>query len=920
MSSQVFYVGFILSLIFSLFSAIIICRKIYQTGIECFSSRILIYSAIVNTFLCSLLFIWQGIDAIQTLWKADSFQIGQLISPLIFLLIPIRILWNFISIQRKTITRFDLIPHKANESVCTITALCKTMNISCPTVLSSNRVILPFVFGKRSSESILAIPAGWRDINSKAQQVQLMHELAHVRNRDIGFLAWSNACIWDLKILLAPLSILILYCYILDYNQMVSSLILFLACSLVLFILLRNVVRKRELLADMTAAMLIESSKIKDTLFQSGAFKDPLHTQHQSTFKFGDKINRWLTDKALFSKKQRFYNDLLRIFRYFYMSHPSKSKRIDAIESTGAFSQNAIISLGDSLWAGVTMGLIGIVVMISGYWITNTYHPHLTNDANALKQIYQMYTLASPIAIGYLSIYLILPVWASLKRPDISKGFLRIFFTRGGVLLFGAFLPCPLVLTVAPVSNQSFTLLTLFLIWQALVTFFAFAINIILISLWLTIRYLQAGDTKELKKGIRAFGGFAAVVFAFIIMACILIEKNFVFQGINVALSTIAGGSLVSISVKNSLFSESEHYIIFQTPFFGFRMEGKKYRSYAFIFNSLCTTTLLLIYTFFICLLNHFLFSWLFEDFDSTLGIFVACTLCCTIMVLLEWYGSKKGGLRKRLKIYKLYMCLKSLSKQQPAEYLEKITHIAASAGLKDRQFFNRPLNLTTGDIYELYHLTKETSPELSQRAIEWVLRCQQGGGFSLWPQSDPRLVSTYQAISILRASDRLDAVHFSEHISWIKSLQQPDGSSKDPWSKRDTWEDTFFAVQSLNILQTSLEPDDAKRCDQWARGILRKGIEKDNPNRVYHSIGILKALGQLDDHTRDTTSDWLCGKVEKLLLTNIGLNYENVHFVVMTYDILSRETSLSSMTPQIKLLANRIQTALEAELADIRP
>lgn len=63
----------------------------------------------------------------------------------------------------------------------------------------------------------------------------------------------------------------------------------------------------------------------------------------------------------------------------------------------------------------------------------------------------------------------------------------------------------------------------------------------------------------------------------------------------------------------------------------------------------------------------------------------------------------------------------------------------------------------------------------------------------------------------------------------------------------------------------------------------------------------------------------WLQVTFEKLLLTNIGLNYENVHHAVMTYHILNQITPHTSMSPKIELLKERIQSALDAELADIR-
>ena len=308
------------------------------------------------------------------------------------------------------------------------------------------------------------------------------------------------------------------------------------------------------------------------------------------------------------------------------------------------------------------------------------------------------------------------------------------------------------------------------------------------------------------------------------------------------------------------------------------------------------------------------------DDLSARSAIISLIIIGCILLVLIQLSERGKARIARRPKIHRLFHSLKLLSKPQFAENLNNIASVVNSYGLQDRKVLNRPANLTTGDIYEIYHLTKETCPELSERTIEWTQQCQQSGGFGLWPQSSPRLISTYQALSILKGNNQLDTVNSSEHISWIKSLRQQDGSFKGPWSKRNVWENTFFAVKSLNILKASLEADQAERCRQWCHCVLQDGIAKDQPDSVYYSVTALEALDQVDEDTIHMTSNWLFEKIEKLLLANIGLNYENTHFVVMTYDILNQISPLTSMAPQIELLTDRIQTALDAELADIRP
>ncbi len=59
MSECAWNIGFAISLIFAISSSLLIGRKVFRTGVEHFSSRILIFSTIIDASLCSLLFLFQ---------------------------------------------------------------------------------------------------------------------------------------------------------------------------------------------------------------------------------------------------------------------------------------------------------------------------------------------------------------------------------------------------------------------------------------------------------------------------------------------------------------------------------------------------------------------------------------------------------------------------------------------------------------------------------------------------------------------------------------------------------------------------------------------------------------------------------------------------------------------------------------------
>jgi len=97
---------------------------------------------------------------------------------------------------------------------------------------------------------------------------------------------------------------------------------------------------------------------------------------------------------------------------------------------------------------------------------------------------------------------------------------------------------------------------------------------------------------------------------------------------------------------------------------------------------------------------------------------------------------------------------------------------------------------------------------------------------------------------------------------------------------------------------------------------LVEKGIKENRPDVLYYCFGALTALGEVEDKISKLVSDWIFPQIEELLLTNISLNYENVHFSVMVYHILN--TTGKTPSAQLNLLTERINIALMAELANI--
>ena len=903
------------------FFSILIGRKVFKTGIERFSSRILVLSGIINTTLCCLLFLFQGINEVCYIATSLSFSLGQLLIPLVFLVVPGRIVWNYFAIQRRLVARFNLKPHKADAFTTAITSRSRIMNISPPAILSSDLIVTPFIFGHRSSKAILAVPKGWQKIDDDRQNILLLHELGHIRNHDVGFLAWSNACIQDLRLLLILLPALIIYCYIVGYERIAPSISLYLACSLILYVLLRYVVRKRESLADITAAMLVESGKVRDAISKQEIYtiKPCRISEQQAEPKLIDKIQRWLTDRAIFSKKQKLWKLLLALFNFFHLLHPSRLDRMETIASVKSTARESSLSLGESFWAGISLGLMGVIIGLSGYWF-EMFVLKLQDDKDILLLTYHIYSLTGPIAVGFLTVFLTLPMWSSLKLPILGKRFLFSLLTRFGIALVGACLVCPLVLFAGAKNYLILTLLVLCICWYIFVMFFGFAVSIVVVFIWMKVRYMQSNLVADLLRALWAMALFIAAIAAFLLLGIFLIYYEAGFAGVNLLFSAIAGCALTVISMKETRISETEQCLIFYAPFRNYRVEGKWFKPAVWIVSSLYNTVLLFLYTLLIYSSIYLAFSNIFRNLDSAWGILLLICICCVILIVLGYREKGRIWASKSHKIYSFCNCLKLLSEPIDSRCRKKVNKIAANYDLDTNNTKNRILNLAISDVYELVDLILEdtTQSKMLNYALAWVLRCQKQGGFGLWPGSSPRLYSTYQGISILQNVDLLSKCNTNQHISWIKALQQPDGSFKGPWSKRPAWEDTFYAVKALSMLGSSLDPGDTYLCRSWCSNIfVKKGIEKNKLDVIYYCFGSLDALGTIDEGILELVSGWLSSKMEELLLANISLDYENVHFTVMTYHLLDKHIKI--LEKPLNLLTERIKTALEAELADIR-
>jgi len=314
-------------------------------------------------------------------------------------------------------------------------------------------------------------------------------------------------------------------------------------------------------------------------------------------------------------------------------------------------------------------------------------------------------------------------------------------------------------------------------------------------------------------------------------------------------------------------------------------------------------------------------FGKILGEVDPSVCLVIFLIASCVVIVLVGY--RERTGIKepKRHKIYRLCHSLEIFKSPFNKMIRQKINNVVGyyDVGLHSRQ--RRIYNLTMQDAYEVvtFLSNTDTQDEISIRISRWVLQCQNQGGFGIWSGSSSRLSSTYQALSILQSRRLCSQCRDNEHIAWIRTLEQPDGCFEDPVTRRSLLADTFYAVQSLRMLEASPISHEADSLQRWCADVLNnQGITRDQPDIIYYCLGILDALGVANDQAIEQIYHWLSSQLDALLLTNIGLNYERVHFTVLTFHLLQSRNQILPDEDRLTRLTDRIHTALEAELSNI--
>lgn len=895
-------------------------RGLRKSGTDHYRSRVLLLAAIINTVLCSILVCLQGIVGLFKVVEANHFSPVHMVLVLFMFVWPVKSAWNFFTISRRLQRRFRLKRHRNERLKAQIASLAKIMNITPPAVLSSSLVKVPFVFGQSSSNPFLAVPDNWQDTKEPGRQVMLSHELAHIRNRDVGFLSWASAFLRDLWWFLLCIPVLTIVCALSSSGFWIQMMILYSVCLINLWLLFRIVIKIRELLADSTVTMLMNSGDINCAIAnQSILPKDGLWTgifqgkRQRPT----DSIRAWLWDKALFGKRQFIWRVLLNIFGFSFSAHPSVSQRLRRLTGPDIARNKFPAKSTESLWAGISIGLMGVVIALGGFWSAKSLLG-LQDDMEIVRWPYDLFFVGGPMAVGFVALLFVLPAWSSLTTITPSRKQMTSLLGRYAKGLIGACLTSPLVLVGGWAHIEIKMLLVLTVSWSVLALFFGLGANIVLMVLWTTIKYSPRNAMVDIIWAMYALGLGLIVVIGGVVAGFIIFLNGKILVGAGIVLGTLIGLLIFSLLFKDSSISGTDQYAIFVSGPLEYRLEGGDFRLLAPLTGSVGIVLVCCVPMIIVSRITYLLGNKIMPNPDNFVVLIALGIIGCGILLFLHRQWSKRLNTSKCHQIYTIHDSLKFLGKTSlPVE--EKTSKVFATEAGSERSYQK---GMTTQLLFELSNLTSDkihAVPNRSKQAGEWISACETLAGFGLWPDSTARLCSTYHSLCILQKAGLLETCKVHRHILWLKGLQQQNGTFKGPYSKRSAWEDTFFAVASLKMLGSTLGPAQKEACLSWAKKtLIYEGVEKSRLDAVYYCLAIIDALGAPEVKITEFAGNWLSSKIQELLLTNISHNSENVRFALKARHILDKQGKFSSDTEQIGLLADRIKAALEAELAGL--
>ncbi|XP_054271296.1 geranylgeranyl transferase type-2 subunit beta-like [Macrosteles quadrilineatus] len=211
-----------------------------------------------------------------------------------------------------------------------------------------------------------------------------------------------------------------------------------------------------------------------------------------------------------------------------------------------------------------------------------------------------------------------------------------------------------------------------------------------------------------------------------------------------------------------------------------------------------------------------------------------------------------------------------TLNDSQPKTLLLKkhIEYIAAYGTNKDEYEYCMTEYLRMSGMYwglTAMSLMNSLAQMDRQQVVSFLKQCvDESGGISASVGHDPHLLYTLSAVQIACLLDCVDVLPVDKLVSYVVSLQQPDGSFVgDKWGEVDS-RFSFCAVNCLSLLGR-LDAIDVEKavefvlsCRNFDGGFGSRPGSESHAGLIYCSVGFLSITGKLESIDGDLLGWWL--------------------------------------------------------------
>jgi len=849
-----------------------------------YETKLRVLGAVVFVVCISLAWGTVGFTALVVNVRRDVYDFLDVVPYAVFLLVPLAAaVWAYVRMPANL--RKEYRPHPVSpdssqwDLVALTTELSHRLGLKAvPRVLEATRPLLsPVVFGRSRRSSCLLCPEGFRDTLSRRAQMLgidpenclkfiLLHELSHIRHGDAPFICWAYYYTramrkWvgiGLLVGLAYLTIGVSSHFMgnADLSEALSTSLylwalmgFFAGFQLVFFCLCNSAQRQREIHADARAWLHTQDAATTKTGEGYGGVKK-LFTSFGQILPGGTSARTgfvgWATGFAEVGTVELSTRGLPHFIRYLVRRvvsrYPTAEERLKSLENVQSGAEKRFFLSGETaFWSGVNIGLIVTVALAMDlFWIWGI---PFGSPSNAM--IVAALIIA---ALAYGGTVLALPVRDNvnpLPVGSLAKGIARAL----GVVVLG------------------------YIVGAACCCFSAlpFMPPIFLGVLGAGALYIGNAQLSHHYQQSSEEGWQSAILVAPAFALWLILIAATVRWGRIDFLTILRGvilGMIGTIVVMRAgpfprYASWRDRWLIVdwqRRPVAW--SEGDTFTADSVIwFGGGWSLTLILPW------ISLTLADMAIERWIDAVGWHPDAYTALVILVAMVAFvaGTRTIRLHRSSVLEEMGLCA-AVMRETNAEGEPRLSeHLPAK--VKDEGYSSLtpfvdgslPLPLAEEVFYAssvLDALGGMTVP-LKENAAALMLRfeCEEGG-FGVWEGSSPRLCSTFWALSVLNMCCAVSKVDREKHVKWIATCLQPSYLYRSRWTKRDTLEETFFALNSLSFLR-AIDGLDGDRCSGAIIQDWRLG--RRDERRTYWCVRALEALGRLESPVREEVRDaWL--------------------------------------------------------------